>query len=70
MLRQSKTLWSISADTHWLLGEDYATAEVRFGKSAHRAKEGLHDLRINEKFSSVTDSTVISAVRSFIKMQF
>ena len=30
----------------WLLGEDYATAEVRYGKSTRRAKEGLHDPQI------------------------
>lgn len=30
----------------WLLGEDYATAEVRYGKSTRRAKEGLHDPQV------------------------
>lgn len=30
----------------WLLGEDYATAEVRYGKSTRKAKEGLHDPQI------------------------
>ncbi len=27
----------------WLLGEDYATVEVRYGKATRKAKEGLHD---------------------------
>ena len=27
----------------WLLGEDYATAELRFTKNSRRSKEGLHD---------------------------
>lgn len=30
----------------WLLGEDYATAEVKFGKTTRRAKEGLHDPQV------------------------
>lgn len=30
----------------WLLGEDYETAEVRYGKSTRRAKDGLHDPQI------------------------
>lgn len=30
----------------WLLGEDYATAEVRFGKSTSRGPAGLHDPQI------------------------
>ncbi len=30
----------------WLLGEDYATAEVRFGKSTRHAVNGLHDPQI------------------------
>ncbi len=30
----------------WLLGEDYATAEVRYGKATSKAKEGLHDPQI------------------------
>ena len=30
----------------WLLGEDYATAEVRYGKSSKYAAEGLHDPQV------------------------
>lgn len=30
----------------WLLGENYATAEVRYGKSTSKAKDGLHDPQI------------------------
>ncbi len=31
---------------HWLLGEEYATVEVQYGKSFKRAPEGLHDPQI------------------------
>ena len=47
----------------WLLGEDYATAEVRYGKSTRRAKEGLHDPQI---MILTTASGVRIDVESFV----
>lgn len=47
----------------WLLGEDYATAEVRFGKPTRRAKEGLHDPQI---MILTTKSGVRIDVESFV----
>lgn len=47
----------------WLLGEDYATAEVRYGKSTRRAKEGLHDPQI---MVLTTKSGVRIDVESFV----
>ena len=47
----------------WLLGEDYATAEVRYGKSTRKAKEGLHDPQI---MILTTKSGVRIDVESFV----
>lgn len=47
----------------WLLGEDYATAEVRFGKSTRKAKAGLHDPQI---MILTTKSGVRIDVESFV----
>lgn len=47
----------------WLLGEDYATAEVRYGKATRKAKEGLHDPQI---MILTTKSGVRIDVESFV----
>ena len=47
----------------WLLGEDYATSEVRYGKSTRKAKEGLHDPQI---MILTTKSGVRIDVESFV----
>ncbi|MBQ8306829.1 MAG: Gfo/Idh/MocA family oxidoreductase [Blautia sp.] len=47
----------------WLLGEDYATAEVRFGKSTSRGPKGLHDPQI---MILTTKSGVRIDVESFV----
>ena len=65
----------------WLLGENYASAEVRFGKSTRKAKEGLHDpqtmilttesgVRIDVESLFATDNAMISAARWFAKMPY
>ncbi len=47
----------------WLLGEDYATAEVRYGKATRHAKEGLHDPQV---MILTTRSGVRIDVESFV----
>lgn len=47
----------------WLLGENYATAEVRYGKSTRKAKEGLHD---PQTMILTTESGVRIDVESFV----
>lgn len=47
----------------WLLGEDYATAEVRYGKSTRKAKDGLHD---PQTMILTTKSGVRIDVESFV----
>lgn len=47
----------------WLLGEDYATAEVRYGKATRKAKEGLHDPQV---MVLTTKSGVRIDVESFV----
>lgn len=47
----------------WLLGENYATAEVRYGKSTSKAKEGLHD---PQTMILTTESGVRIDVESFV----
>jgi len=47
----------------WLLGEDYSTAEVCYGKSTRKAKEGLHDPQI---MILTTKSGVRIDVESFV----
>lgn len=47
----------------WLLGEDYATAEVRYGKPTRRAKSGLYDPQI---MILTTKSGVRIDVESFV----
>lgn len=47
----------------WLLGEDYATAEVRYGKSTRRANKGVHDPQI---MILTTKSGVRIDVESFV----
>lgn len=47
----------------WLLGENYKTAEVRYGKSTRKAKDGLHDPQI---MILTTESGVRIDVESFV----
>ena len=47
----------------WLLGENYRTAEVRYGKSTRRAKDGLHD---PQTMILTTESGVRIDVESFV----
>ena len=47
----------------WLLGEDYATAEVRYGKSTNNGPKGLHDPQI---MILTTKSGVRIDVESFV----
>lgn len=47
----------------WLLGENYKTAEVRYGKATSKAKEGLHDPQI---MILTTESGVRIDVESFV----
>lgn len=47
----------------WLLGENYATVEVRYGKSTRKAKEGIHDPQI---MILTTTSGVRIDVESFV----
>ncbi len=47
----------------WLLGENYKTAEVVYGKSTRRAKEGLHDPQI---MILTTESGVRIDVESYV----
>lgn len=47
----------------WLLGENYVSAEVRYGKSTRRAKEGLHDPQI---MILTTESGVRIDVESYV----
>ena len=47
----------------WLLGENYATAEVRYGKSTSKAREGLHDPQV---MILTTESGVRIDVESFV----
>ena len=47
----------------WLLGEDYASAEVRYGKATSKAREGLHDPQI---MILTTKSGVRIDVESFV----
>ncbi len=47
----------------WLLGENYATAEVRYAKNCRRAQEGVHDPQI---MILTTESGVRIDVESFV----
>lgn len=47
----------------WLLGEDYATAEVRYGKSTNNGPKDLHDPQI---MILTTKSGVRIDVESFV----
>ncbi len=47
----------------WLLGENYATAEVRYGKASRHAKEGLHDPQV---MILTTESGVRIDVESYV----
>ena len=47
----------------WLLGENYVSAEVRYGKSTRKAKEGLHD---PQTMILTTESGVRIDVESFV----
>lgn len=47
----------------WLLGEDYASVEVRYGKATKKAKEGLHDPQV---MVLTTKSGVRIDVESFV----
>lgn len=47
----------------WLLGEDYVTAEVRYGKPTRRAKKGLYDPQV---MILTTESGVRIDVESFV----
>ena len=47
----------------WLLGENYATAEVRYGKSTKKAREGLFDPQV---MILTTESGVRIDVESFV----
>lgn len=47
----------------WLLGENYVSAEVRFGKSTRKAKQGLHD---PQTMILTTESGVRIDVESFV----
>jgi myo-inositol 2-dehydrogenase/D-chiro-inositol 1-dehydrogenase len=47
----------------WLLGEDYSSAEVRYGKSTRRGSASLHDPRI---LILTTKSGVLIDVESFV----
>lgn len=47
----------------WLLGENYATAEVRYGKSTRKAREGLCDPQV---MILTTESGVRIDVESFV----
>lgn len=47
----------------WLLGENYTSAEVRYGKSTRRAKNGLHDPQV---MILTTESGVRIDVESYV----
>ena len=51
----------------WLLGENYVSAEVRYGKSTRKAKEGLHD---PQTMILTTESGVRIDVESFVNCRY